>query len=60
MVCGTFNDDQCTTSVLCYSLINANDETDNAIFYDELSSLIWRIPKQNILIIGEDMITQID
>ena len=35
---------------------NVSEETD---FYDELSSLVCSIPKQNVLVIGEDMNVQI-
>ena len=36
-----------------------NDSDDFITFYCELFSLVWRIPKHNILTISEDMNAQI-
>ena len=38
---------------------NVSEETDLIVFYDELSSLVRSIPKQNVLVIGGDMKAQI-
>ena len=59
MVCTTFNGNPCTTFVSYYSPTNAGDETDIPTFYDGLSAHAQHIPKHNVLIIGEDMTTQI-
>ena len=44
-----------TTTVSCYGPTNTSDETDIITFHHELSSLVWYIPKHNVLIIGGDM-----
>ena len=46
-------------NISCYSFTNASDETDIITFYNELSSLVWHIPRHNNLIIAEAMNTQI-
>ena len=38
---------------------NVSEETDLIVFYDELSSLVRCIPKQNVLVIGGEMKAQI-
>ena len=55
----SFNGNPCTTIIICCNNpTNAIDETD-FITYNLLSSLVRCIPKQNVLIIGEDMNAQI-
>ena len=55
MIVATFNSNPSTT-IICYSPINASDETDLVAFCNELASL--SIPKYNFLIIGVDMNAQ--
>ena len=38
---------------------NVSEETELVTFYEELSSLVRRIPKHNLLVIGGDMNAQI-
>ena len=38
---------------------HVSEETDLIVFYNELSSLVRRILKRNVLVIGGDMIAQI-
>ena len=38
---------------------NVSEETEQVAFYDELSSLVRRIPKHNLLVIGGNMNAQI-
>ena len=59
MMVASFNNNSSTT-IICYSPTNANDETDLITFSTELSSLVPCIPKHNVLIIGGDMNAQID
>ena len=54
MMVATFNGNPSST-IICYSLTNASDETGLIAFYNELSSLVRSIPKHNVLIISEDM-----
>ena len=56
-MCIAFNDNPCTNR--CYSPTNVNEELNITSFYDGLSSLARYIPKQNVLIIGGNMNTQI-
>ena len=37
---------------------NASDETDTITVYNQLSPLVWHIPKHNVLIIGGDVNAQ--
>ena len=60
IICASFNGNPCTTIISCYSASNATSyETDIITFFNTLYSLVLHIPKQNILIIGEDMNAQI-
>ena len=59
MLVATFNGNPSTTIISCYSPTNVSDEMDLITFYNELYSLVCRIPKHNILIIGRDMNAQI-
>ena len=54
----TFNGNPGTT-IIYYSPTNVIDETDHIRFYNEKSSLVRSIPKNNVLIIGGDMNAQI-
>ena len=60
MMVATFNNNPSTTITSCYSPTNASDEKDLDAFYNEPSSLVYSIPKYNVLIIGRDMNAQID
>ena len=55
MMYDSFNGNPCTTIVTCYNSNNASDKIDIITFYKELFSLVWHIPKHNLLIISEDM-----
>ena len=55
----TFNGNPSTTVISCYNPANVGEETDLIFFYNELFSLVRRIPKHNVLVIGGDMNTQI-
>ena len=46
---------QCTTIVLCYSPINANEETGVITFYNELYYLVGHISKHTFWIICRDL-----
>ena len=59
MMLATFNSNLSKIIRSCYSPTNARDETDLITFYNELFSLVDSIPKQNDLIIGGKMNTQI-
>ena len=59
MVVATFNGNPSATIISCNSPTNVSEETDLIAFYNELSSLVYRTPKHNILVIGEDMNAQI-
>ena len=56
MMCATCTGNPGTIIISCYSLTNASDEADITAFFNELSSLLRRIPKYNILIINGHMI----
>ena len=53
MMWGSFNGNSCTTIPT-----NASEEADIVTFY-ALSSLVWHIPKHNVLIISANMNVQI-
>ena len=55
MMVAIFNSNPSTMIISCYSPTNASDEKDPDTFYNELSSLVYSIPKHNILIIKGDM-----
>ena len=57
-MCVSFNGNSYTTIVSSNNPTNASDEADIITFY-ELFSLIWHIPKQNVLIITANMNAQI-
>ena len=59
MMAVTFNGNPRATIISCYSPTNVSEETELIAFYDELSSLVRSIPKQNVLVIGGDMNAQI-
>ena len=59
MMAATFNDNSRATIISCYSPTNVSEETELVTFYDELSSLVHSIPRDNMLVIGGDMNTQI-
>ena len=59
MMVSKFNGDPNTTIISCYCPTNASREMDLITFYNELSSLVHSIPKQNVLIIGVDMNAQV-
>ena len=58
-ICSSFNGNPYITIVSCSSHTNANDETDIIIFNNKISSLVWRISKYNVLIIGGEINAQI-
>ena len=53
MMVATFNGNPRATIISCYSPANASKETELIAFYDELSSLVRRTPKRNVLVITE-------
>ena len=55
MMVATFNGNLSATIISCYSPTNVSEETDLITFYNELSSLVCNIPKQNALVISRDM-----
>ena len=55
MMVAIFNSNPSTMIISCYSPTNASDEKDPDTFYNELSSLVYSIPKHNILIFKGDM-----
>ena len=59
MMAATFNGNPRATIISCYNPTNVSEETELITFYDELSSLVRRIPKHNMLVIGGDMNAQI-
>ena len=59
MIVATFNGNPRATTISCYNPTNVSEETELIAFYDELSSLVRRIPKLNVLVIGGDMNAQI-
>ena len=54
----TFDGNPSATIISCYSPTNVSEETDLIALYNELSSLVYSIPKQNVLVIGGDMNAQ--
>ena len=54
-----FNGNPSATIISCYSPTNVSEKTDLIAFYNELSSLVRRISKHNVLIIRRDMNAQI-
>ena len=56
MIVATFNGNP---TIICYSPTNVCEETKHITFFDELSSLFRRIPKQNVHVISGDMNAQI-
>ena len=58
MLAAMFNGNPRATIISCYSPTNVSEETELVAFYDELSSLVCSIPKQNVLVIGGDMNAQ--
>ena len=59
MMVATFNGNPSTTIISCNRSTNVSDETDLITFYNELSSLVRRILKHNVFIIGGNMNAQI-
>ena len=59
MMAPTSNVNPRATIISCYSPTNVSEEIELVTFYDELSSLVRRIPKYNVLVIGGDMNAQI-
>ena len=57
MLVATFNDNPSVTNI-CYSPTNVSEETDLIAFYNELSSLVRRIAKHNVPVIGGGMDAQ--
>ena len=57
MMVATFNDNHRATIISCYSPTNGSEETEQVAFYDELSSLVRSIPKDNVLVIGGNIVT---
>ena len=58
MMVATFTGNPSTT-IIYFTLTNVSEETDFIAFYNELVSLVRRIPKHNVLIIGRDVNAQI-
>ena len=59
MMVAAFNGNP-SAAILSYnSPTNVSEETNLIAFYNKLSSLVWSIPKHNVLIIGWDMNAQI-
>ena len=59
MIVATFNGNPRAIIISCYSPTNVSEETEVIAFYNELSSLVCSIPKNNVLGIGSDMNAQI-
>ena len=59
MMLATFNGNLRATIIFCYSPTNVREETALVAFYDELSTLVRSIPKNNVLVMGGDMNDQI-
>ena len=59
MLIATFNGKPTATIISCYSPTNVSEETDLIVFYYELSSLVCKVPKHNVLVIGGGMNAQI-
>ena len=55
MICATFNGNPCTTVISCYTSTNGSNEVYINTFNHMLSSLVWHIPKDNILIMEGEM-----
>ena len=55
----TFNASSRATIISSYSPTNVSEETELIAFYDELSSLVRSLPKNNVLVFGGDMNAQI-
>ena len=60
MMTAMFNGNPRATIISCYSPTNVSEETKQATFYDEQSSLVRSIPKHNLLVIGGDMNAQFE
>ena len=60
MMAATFNGKPWASIISCYSPTNISKETELIAFFDELSSLVRCIPKDNVLVIGRDMNTKIE
>ena len=60
MMAATFTGNPSATIISCYSSTYVSEETELVAFYDELSFLVRSIPKHNVLVIGGDMIAQIE
>ena len=60
MMVAMFTGNPSATIISFYSPTNVSKEKDLITFYNELSSLVRCIPKHNVLIIGGDMIDQIN
>ena len=58
MMVTTFDGNPSATIISCYSLTNVSEETDLIVLYNELSSLVRSIPKQNVFVTGGDMNAQ--
>ena len=54
-----FNGNLSATIIFCYSPTNISEKTELIAFYDALSSLVRRVPKHNVLVIGGDIDAQI-
>ena len=59
MVIAIFHGNPEPTLISCYRPTNIADEQEVIDFYDDLSSRIRSVPKNNILIIGGDLNAQI-
>ena len=59
MMIATSNGHHSATIISCYSPTNVSEENYLIAYYDELSSLVPSIPKQNVLVTGVDMNAQI-
>ena len=59
MMVATFNGNPRATIFSGYSPTDVSEETEIIAFYNELSFLVQRIPKHNVLVIGRDMNAQI-
>ena len=58
MICVSCNSITCTAIASGNIPTNTSDKTVIITFYNQLSSLVWHIPKYNVLIIGGDMNVQ--
>ena len=57
MMVATFNGSPSATIISYYSSTNVSEEIDLIAFYNELSSLVHRIPKHNVLVTLENRLT---